>query len=333
MSKRFPAFAFFLALAVWPRQGVSGELHNAAIAGDIESVLELLDAGVPVDAADPNGTPLIWALFGQQAEIARILVERGANPNAKSPNGWSPLVSAIKMGDADLIEALLSNGADPSSGEVLTPLAAAAEEGQAAFVTQLLEAGADATHRLNEDWTALHFATSVGDLEISSMLIQADADVNALTVAGHPPIHFALQGGFYDIALALRDAGARPTAVEPVTPYLTRVEAADPDGIVALRCLWCHENKPGVDIYPEPNLWNVVNRPIGSLADEPVSPAIHAIGDVWDYETLNKFIARPTEYAPGTTMNLFGILDVEERASIILYLRSLADTPAPLPEP
>ncbi len=76
-----------------------------------------------------------------------------------------------------------------------------------------------------------------------------------------------------------------------------------------------------------------MNRPIGSLPDEPISPALHAIGDVWDYETLNKFIARPAEYAPGTAMDLFGILDVEVRASIILYLRSLAETPTPLPEP
>ncbi len=186
---------------------------------------------------------------------------------------------------------------------------------------------------MEENWTALHVAAEAGEFEISTLILQAGADVNALNLAGHPPIHYAMKGGHNELASALRKAGALPTPVEPVTPYLSRVEAADPDGIIALRCLWCHENKQGVDVYPEPNLWNIVNRPIGSLPDEPISPALHAIGDVWDYETLNKFIARPAEYAPGTAMDLFGILDVEVRASIILYLRSLAETPTPLPEP
>jgi len=51
----------------------------------------------------------------------------------------------------------------------------------------------------------------------------------------------------------------------------------------------------------------------------------------WTYDDLNKFIASPKGFVPGTAMGFAGIQKDSERADVIAYLRSLADTPAPMP--
>jgi cytochrome c len=51
----------------------------------------------------------------------------------------------------------------------------------------------------------------------------------------------------------------------------------------------------------------------------------------WTYEALDEFIAGPRAAIPGTKMTFAGIKKPEERADVILYLRSLSDNPKPLP--
>jgi cytochrome c len=51
----------------------------------------------------------------------------------------------------------------------------------------------------------------------------------------------------------------------------------------------------------------------------------------WDYETLNKFLAKPKKFVPGTKMGFSGIPKAKDRANLISFLRSLSDQPKPLP--
>ena len=51
----------------------------------------------------------------------------------------------------------------------------------------------------------------------------------------------------------------------------------------------------------------------------------------WDYEALNTFIAHPAATVPGTGMEHSGIPEPQDRADLILYLRSLSTDPVPLP--
>ena len=53
---------------------------------------------------------------------------------------------------------------------------------------------------------------------------------------------------------------------------------------------------------------------------------------VWDYDHLNHFLAGPKAYVKGTAMGFAGVKKDDERANLIAYLRTLADSPAPLPE-
>src|SRR5262249_39126699 len=81
-----------------------------------------------------------------------------------------------------------------------------------------------------------------------------------------------------------------------------------------------------------PNLWGIVNNKHGHMEGYAYSKAISSIDKPWGYEELNHFIANPKAYAPGTKMTFAGLPKVEDRAEAIAWLRTLADTPAPLPD-
>jgi cytochrome c len=53
---------------------------------------------------------------------------------------------------------------------------------------------------------------------------------------------------------------------------------------------------------------------------------------VWDYDHLNNFLAAPKGLVKGTAMGFAGVKKPDERANLIAYLRTLSDSPAPLPE-
>ena len=51
----------------------------------------------------------------------------------------------------------------------------------------------------------------------------------------------------------------------------------------------------------------------------------------WTYEELNEFLAHPQQTIKGTKMTFAGLPKPQDRADLIAYLRSLSDSPAPLP--
>ena len=61
------------------------------------------------------------------------------------------------------------------------------------------------------------------------------------------------------------------------------------------------------------------------------SSALQAKGGEWTYEDINHMIVKPTSYVRGTKMAFAGLAKEQERADVIAYLRTLADTPKPLP--
>jgi len=101
---------------------------------------------------------------------------------------------------------------------------------------------------------------------------------------------------------------------------------------VAKKCASCHTFEDGGANKIGPALWGVLGRDIGSLPDFSYSSAmIDKEGD-WGYDQLDEFLHSPKGWAPGTKMTFAGLNKGQDRADLILYLRSLAGTPAPLPE-
>lgn len=126
---------------------------------------------------------------------------------------------------------------------------------------------------------------------------------------------------------------AAPAAV-PVAQLLASANA-EAGAAVFKKCAACHSIEKGGPNKVGPDLWAVVNRPIASHEGFSYSGAMKEFSQggsvVWDFEHLNHFLASPKGYIKGTAMGFAGIKKDDERANLLAYLNSQADTPAPLP--
>lgn len=92
-------------------------LHFSVRGGSVEAAALLLDAGVPVDRPSNGFTPLLFACFEGTAELVRLFLERGADPDARITfaglRRGTPLMLAARAGQVRMVAALLKHGADP----------------------------------------------------------------------------------------------------------------------------------------------------------------------------------------------------------------------------
>jgi len=123
---------------------------------------------------------------------------------------------------------------------------------------------------------------------------------------------------------------AKAAEIEPVTALLAKADA-DHGGQVAKQCGACHNFVKGGPNMVGPNLWGVEGGPHAHKADYAYSDAMKKFPGDWDYESLNKFLAHPQAFLPGTKMGFAGLKKVQDRADVIMWLRQQSDSPPPLP--
>ncbi len=160
----------------------------------VESVRTCIEAGTPLELpAGPSwSTPLhrVNSLFSGPAavDVVSLLVEAGADVNARNESGSTPLHSAASSGDAAMVSVLLAAGADANAARPsgATPLhsAASGSRGNGATVSLLVQAGADLNARAHLDATPLHWAVSQGNHAAAARLLELGADPNARDASG-----------------------------------------------------------------------------------------------------------------------------------------------------
>jgi ankyrin repeat protein len=90
-------------------------LHAASFAGNVAAAQLLLDAGADLNARAKNqfeNTPLQVTMLTQSRAVALLLLKRGADVNAVQAEGVTALHEAAQAGDLEMIRALLAAGAD-----------------------------------------------------------------------------------------------------------------------------------------------------------------------------------------------------------------------------
>jgi cytochrome c len=138
----------------------------------------------------------------------------------------------------------------------------------------------------------------------------------------------------YEIAVKEEaPAGGKEAAPAPSEPIekLLQTASVEKGAASAKKCAACHSFDKGGPNRVGPNLFGIVGDKKGEGRGFNFSAAMKAKGGAWTYDDLNQFIANPKGFVPGTAMGFAGIPRDSERADVIDYLRTLADSPVPLP--
>jgi ankyrin repeat protein len=169
----------------------ASELIDACVKRDVSKLKQLISTGVDLNAKDERGIPaLVLASYLGYPEIAKLLIDGGANVNDRISGGWDGFMAYVDRVKAGKEEPQLTLdkfwgdfGIDPNDLPKLTT---------------------DQEEELN----ALMIASYRGHEQIVDMLLQKNADVNAVTKKGYSPLIFAATKNHPEIVKKLIDAGA-----------------------------------------------------------------------------------------------------------------------------
>ena len=138
----------------------------------------------------------------------------------------------------------------------------------------------------------------------------------------------------YELPGAASAAASAAAAPAPEAPLPALLAKADPAKGQAdsKACEACHSFAKGGAAKVGPPLYGVVGRPVATIAGFAYSDGMKALGGDWTYETLDKWIAKPSAFVKGTKMTYAGEPDAQKRANILAYLQTLSDSPVPFPK-
>jgi ankyrin repeat protein len=154
--------------ALFIDRGAQLSLPEACALGEETRALELLHADpsrIDVRSADGQ-VPVALAIFFRHPQLARALIERGADVNAHAANAQrvAPLHAAAAVVDRETMRLLLERGADPNGRQQL-------------------------------DYTALHTAAGRGDIESAALLFAHGAEREPRGSDGKSPLDLAREKG------------------------------------------------------------------------------------------------------------------------------------------
>jgi hypothetical protein len=179
-AKRCTAIALLAMLVAAPARAALPDPTRFALTielGNLSAVRDWLDEGLdPNFRGDRIGTGLMIAAWEGNVEMMELLVSRGANVNATNDRGEQALMLAAWKGRLGAVRWLLDKGAR--------------------------------INRQGREWSALHYAVFAGHEEVTKLLIERGADVNARSTNGSSVLMMAAREGRETLARTLLARGA-----------------------------------------------------------------------------------------------------------------------------
>lgn len=176
-------------------------LGFAAIRHHHRTAKILLDAGASPIVRTINFalTPLHTAAVWGSADIVRLLLQHGAEPEAKNVGGFTPLQFACSAGHHAAVEVLLDHKRfqdyhDPEESHVYQPLLIAVKEGRMKTVDSFLRHHADPNVR-DQDGTSLFHAVGQRRIDICHLLLANKVDVDYVMEGSRPALIEAVRAG------------------------------------------------------------------------------------------------------------------------------------------
>lgn len=203
---------------------------RTALTGSPAELGAALAAGADPNEPGPRGSTALMLAVHDPRKV-ELLLEHGADPDAVSEAGYTPVLFASMAGGARRsLELLLGAGATVACEveDLSGPLFGAVSVGDPVALDALLAAGAGFEE---EDLAlALCYAATSGDVAMVRRLLELGADPDALALLDHTALMSAVIGGHLELVDALLAAGADP-------------EVPDPAGLTALA--WAARVDPG----------------------------------------------------------------------------------------
>ena len=174
---------------------------------------------------------LLDATWDGPLDEVEALIAAGADVNAWTTSGRTPMQNAIRRGDVEMVELLVRSGAIVTHrpyGERGSVLHDAARYGRASMVQLLIRAGADVNQEDRYRNTPLHVATRYAKgTECVGALLRHGADVHAENRSGRTPLeHADIATVDVEVVRALIDAGSRPVRARSGRPAHHALEQA-----------------------------------------------------------------------------------------------------------
>ena len=208
---------YFLGLPVF--EAVASEkwtlLHYAAAEGKVEEVVKILGDKKNVDVLNSNGrTPLYEAAKRGRLKVVSLLIEKGANVNARGrKTGFYPLHIAAEQKHLDVVRLLLDSGAEIEAFNKYnqTPLFQVSWQvwhTDVEVARYLIKRGAKVNVKDNKGFTPLHMAVMNGYVNLIPLLLNSGANIDALDNNGTSPLFRAIHKKQYEAMKILLERGA-----------------------------------------------------------------------------------------------------------------------------
>ncbi len=209
-----------------PKDGIT-PIFIAAAKGDEAFFLELVEKGADIHAHAKDGSNLlVGAVFGENINIVRYLLNKGLDVNHKSRGGNTPLHIASRKLNSYLLGVLIRAGADYTIANDLGETVKSQEKKWKSDFS--LMKNIDINAKDSEGWTALHLAAVKGDRDGVKKLIKMKSDVNTRASHGNTPLYDAADAKVVEILLG---AGAKIDALDDYgeTALMAAAQFSDPE--------------------------------------------------------------------------------------------------------